>query len=145
MPSAVTTTLLFLMASAHALVVPHISVLVQGGQRCAGLRMGGPSGLPRMPVRGWQYTKSYNPSGEYNERIATLYRDLEITLGTFDSPNEDLALRAVKRLPDIINPECASLSPCLVSLRAHPGAAGSRLCSAVRLHGGSSSALRICW
>ena len=70
--------------------------------------MGGPSGLPRMPIRGWQYTKAFNPSGEYNERIATLYRDLEITLGTLDAPNEQLAIGAVKKLPDLINPDASS-------------------------------------
>ena len=48
--------------------------------------MGGPSGLPRMKPADWKYTKSFNPTMEYNERIATLYRDLEIVLGTDDSP-----------------------------------------------------------
>ena len=76
--------------------------------RAASIRMGGPSGLPRMPIAGWKHTKPFNPSMQYEERIATLYRDLEITLGTTDKPNERLALAAVKRLPDLINPAASS-------------------------------------
>lgn len=57
-----------------------------------------------MKPQGWKYTKAFNPSMEYNERIATLYRDLEITLGTTDSPNEALAMRAIQRVPNLINP-----------------------------------------
>ena len=66
--------------------------------------MGGPSGLPRMKPQGWKFTKAFNPSMQYDERIATLYRDLEITLGTTDKPNEALAMRAVKQEPNLINP-----------------------------------------
>ena len=61
-----------------------------------------------MKPAGWKYTKSFNPSMEYDERIATLYRDLEITLGTTDKPNEDLAMRAIKRVPNLINPAASS-------------------------------------
>ena len=61
-----------------------------------------------MKPAGWKYTRKFNPSMEYDERIATLYRDLEVTLGTKDSPNERLALQTVAKLPDLINPEASS-------------------------------------
>lgn len=70
--------------------------------------MGGPSGLPRMKPAGWKYTKAFNPLMEYDERIATLYRDLEIVLGTTDKPNEQLAMRAIQQCPDLINPAASS-------------------------------------
>ena len=71
-------------------------------------RMGGPSGLPRMPIKAWPLTKKWNPSLEYNLEIATLWRDLEITLGTYDSPNEDLAFRAAKKCPSLLDPSQSS-------------------------------------
>jgi hypothetical protein len=87
----------------------HSSVRQLGiTHRTSSARMGGPSGLPRMPIAGWKYTQPFNPSMEYEERIATLYRDLEITLGTTDKPNERLALAAVRKLPDLINPQASS-------------------------------------
>ena len=72
------------------------------------VRMGGPSGLPRIPQRALPLTKKYNPSMEYDLEIATLWRDLEITFGTPDSPNEDLAFKAAKRCPDLLNPKASS-------------------------------------
>ena len=75
-----------------------------GVHRTPVVRMGGPSGLPRMPIRAWPLTKKFNPSMGYDERIATLWRDLEITFGM----DEDLTFRAVKRLPSLMNPEESS-------------------------------------
>lgn len=77
-------------------------------RRSRAVHMGGPSGLPRMPVAGWKHTKAFNPTMQYNERIATLYRDLEITLGTTEAPNERAALAAVRALPDLVNPAASS-------------------------------------
>ena len=68
------------------------------------ISMGGPSGLPRIPQRALPLTKSFNPEMKYNLDIATLWRDLEITYGTEDSPNEELAFRAAKRCPSLLNP-----------------------------------------
>ena len=62
--------------------------------------MGGTSGLPRMPIRAWPLTKKFNPSGEYKLEITTLWRDLEITMGS-----EELAFRAAKRCPALLNPQ----------------------------------------
>ncbi|EOD40437.1 hypothetical protein EMIHUDRAFT_251168 [Emiliania huxleyi CCMP1516] len=39
--------------------------------------MGGYTGLPRMPVKAWPLTRRWNPTLEYRENIATLWRDLE--------------------------------------------------------------------
>ena len=44
--------------------------------------------------------KKFNPSGEYKLEIATLWRDLEITMGS-----EELAFRAAKRCPALLNPQ----------------------------------------
>ena len=38
-----------------------------------------------MPVRAYPLVKRWNPSGEYSERIATLWRDLETLYGTEDT------------------------------------------------------------
>ena len=73
-------------------------------RRAGDVRMGGPSGLPRMPIKAWPLTKRFNPSGQYNERIATLWRDLEITFGM----DEELTFRALKRCPDLVNPQESS-------------------------------------
>ena len=70
----------------------------------AAISMGGPSGLPRIPQRALPLTKGFNPSMKYNLEIATLWRDLEITYGTEDSPNEELAFRAAKRCPSLLDP-----------------------------------------
>ena len=70
--------------------------------------MGGPSGLPRISIRGLKLTKRFNPSGEDDLEIGTLWRDLEITLGTYDQPSEELAFRAAKKLPSLINPKESS-------------------------------------
>jgi len=45
--------------------------------------MGGYTGLPRMPVKAWPLTRRWNPTLEYRENIATLWRDLE-TLYAFE-------------------------------------------------------------
>jgi len=39
--------------------------------------MGGYTGLPRMPIKAWPLTRRWNPTLEYRENIATLWRDLE--------------------------------------------------------------------
>ena len=66
--------------------------------------MGGLTGLPRLPVRVVALTKAFNPTGEYREPIATLYRDLERTLGS----DEDLTLRVLRRNPSLLNPAVAN-------------------------------------
>ncbi len=65
--------------------------------------MGGLTGLPRMPVRAWPLTKQFNPGGEYNEQIATLWRDLELVYGS-----DEATFRAVKRLPSLVNPQVSN-------------------------------------
>ena len=46
--------------------------------------MGGLTGLPRIPDRALRLTKPWNPTAEYSERIATLWRDLETLYGIED-------------------------------------------------------------
>ena len=95
------------------LLVLHELTLTMNGERLAvargvprtsGLSMGGPSGLPRIPQRALPLTKKFNPSQAYDLDIATLWRDLEITYGTEDSPNEELAFQAAKRCPSLLDP-----------------------------------------
>mmetsp|Transcript_11143 Transcript_11143/g.22475 ORF Transcript_11143/g.22475 Transcript_11143/m.22475 type:complete len:206 (-) Transcript_11143:284-901(-) len=50
--------------------------------RCPPPRMGGLTGLPRIPQKALAMTKSFNPGGTYTEPIATLWRDLETLYGT---------------------------------------------------------------
>ena len=47
--------------------------------------MGGLTGLPRIPSGALSLTKRWNPSGEYSEPIATLWRDLETLYGDEDT------------------------------------------------------------
>jgi len=54
--------------------------------RCPPPQMGGLTGLPRIPTKALKLTKKWNPSCEYSERIATLWRDLETLYG-----NEEIA------------------------------------------------------
>ena len=54
--------------------------------RCVAPRMGGLTGLPRIPPEALSATKRFNPGCEYTEPIATLWRDLETLYG-----NEDVA------------------------------------------------------
>jgi len=44
-------------------------------------RMGGLTGLPRIPPKALALTKKFNPGGSYTEPIATLWRDLETLYG----------------------------------------------------------------
>ena len=53
-------------------------------QRSSSPSMGGPAGLPRIPDRALPLTKRFNPGGGYNERIATIWRDLETLYGRED-------------------------------------------------------------
>mmetsp|Transcript_908 Transcript_908/g.1839 ORF Transcript_908/g.1839 Transcript_908/m.1839 type:complete len:194 (+) Transcript_908:43-624(+) len=43
--------------------------------------MGGLTGLPRIPKEALSVTRPWNPTCEYTERIATLWRDLETLYG----------------------------------------------------------------
>ena len=52
-----------------------------GARFTPAVRMGGLTGLPRIPKEALAVTKSYNPGLEYTERIATLWRDLETLYG----------------------------------------------------------------
>ena len=58
-------------ASSHAL----------SGRYTPPVKMGGLTGLPRIPKEALSLTKSWNPACEYQERIATLWRDLETLYG----------------------------------------------------------------
>ena len=94
-----------------ALLCAHVSSFVvpaaaprSSYSRSTAVTMGGPSGLPRMPIKAWPLTKRFNPGGQYDERIATLWRDLEITFNM----DEDATFKAVKRVPSLMNPEESS-------------------------------------
>ena len=52
-----------------------------GARFMPAVRMGGLTGLPRIPREALAATKSFNPGLEYTERIATLWRDLETLYG----------------------------------------------------------------
>ena len=54
--------------------------------RAPPLRMGGYTGLPRVPPKAWALTKKWNPDGEFQEMTAMMWRDLE-TLYTIEGVN----------------------------------------------------------
>ena len=54
--------------------------------RAPPVRMGGYTGLPRVPPKAWALTKKWNPDGEFQEMTAMMWRDLE-TLYTIEGVN----------------------------------------------------------
>lgn len=84
--------------------LPHRMRPPSHASRVQDLRMGGPSGLPRIPMKALPLTKNFNPGGGYDLDIATLWRDLEITYGM----DEDLTFRAAKRCPRLLDPQSSS-------------------------------------
>ena len=59
---------------------------VVSAHRAPPVRMGGYTGLPRVPPKAWALTKKWNPDGEFQEMTAMMWRDLE-TLYTIEGVN----------------------------------------------------------